>query len=243
MASNAETPTQRRIREAKMLEGLPARELDVDWIAIDREGHFGIFLGTDDSIARGDPEATSIAIEHIARVTAERADSGDTFAYRSAAVRPGEAVFDVPREAPGSPLHEAWFDGYPHLFTADTRETERVQELRSLMDSFGGWEVAVRDAFGVAFAEMTDPLFARIHRRFLCTGCIVAESRDDPRPRSVEVLARAGLYVYRFLGGEWIRAASPSLPVSIAAFDTMADVQLDPARLAISFEESPVARV
>ncbi|MBX3231091.1 MAG: hypothetical protein KIT84_37140 [Labilithrix sp.] len=205
---------------AKMLAGHAAPELDVDWLGIDENGAIAVFLGGDETpVPSGaDPDATSAALERIAESMRRRlaTEARSELAYRAAASRAGEPVFDVPTASFGDPsyangrgpLHEPPARGYPHLvFAWPGAETT----LRAFFD--GASEVLTRgDHFAVRVDSMRREDAEELHRDGTCAGCRVVDDPNDPRSRSAHALASAGLYVYGWTPEAWVRVASPSVP-------------------------------
>lgn len=192
--------------------------LDVDWLGVDANGNVAVFLGETDASpvpSRASPKETSLALEAVAATLATRSDARKEEAYRVASARPGEPIFDVPHGG-GGPLHERLYDGYPHLFVATEAGTAHVRELET---TYGGWEVASRAPLAVAIRDAGERLYDQLHEQGACAGCRAIENPDDPRARSAETLAVAGLYVYVFGAEEhglpiWVRVASPSDPAN-----------------------------
>lgn len=192
--------------------------LDVDWLGVDATGKVAVFLGELDASpvpSLASPKDTSLALEAVAATLATRNDARKEEAYRVASARPGEPIFDVPT-AGGAPLHERLFDGYPHLFVATDAGAAEIRELEW---TYGGWEVASRASLAVAVADVGEELYRALHDEGACAGCRAVEDPADPRPRSAETLAIAGLYVFVFGTDEhglpvWIRVASPSDPAN-----------------------------
>jgi hypothetical protein len=210
---------------AMALRGLVGRALDVDWLALDSAGDVAVFLGDDTSPVPSarNAEATSTALEAITRAVAHRFAVVEVErAYRVPAARAQEPIFDAPLAAPNTPLHETWFKGYPHLVVASPTGAEGV---RRIMSELGSREVQARDAFAVALDVLGFVSYEELHESGACAGCRVLDDPADPRPRSPEALAAAGLFVYAFAstpqdaradaqtpGGAWLRVASPSVP-------------------------------
>lgn len=229
-------------RAAKELRGVVARALDVDWLGLDPAGNVAVFLGDDASpVPPGtDAEVTSAALEAVARAVAQRtAAAAVEDAYRAAAARAQEPVFDAPLAAPGVALHDKPFDGYPHLVVASPHGAEVV---RRVMNELGGREVLARHDFAAAIDVVGHVSYEELHEGGACAGCRVLDDPNDPRPRAPEALAAAGLYVYAFAttpsGDAWIRVASPSVPADRGDLQEMAHLSASFVEVAFGFEET-----
>ncbi len=192
----------------KALEGTAVSPLDVDWLAVDRDGALAIFLGDGTQTPAGaDVAGTSRLIESVLALYRRGGAGGAS--YRSAGrTIAGEPVFDLPRASPNEPLHEPPSSGYPHLLFATE---EGAFAVRAAMLMCGGHEVLSRGGFAVVLDMLDESTREDLHDEEACAGCRVLGLADDPHPRAPEMLATLGFHVYRFAGGGWIRIASPTV--------------------------------
>lgn len=243
------------LRQAtKALQGLVVPALDVDWLALDSLGSVAVFLGAEGMPPpqRTNAEKTSLALETITRGVARRvAVASYDQAYRVAASRAQEPIFDLPLVTPQRALHEKPFEGYPHLVV--TTSAEGAATARRVMTEVGGREVLARDAFAVVVDVVGHITYEELHREAgggpACAGCRVLDDPRDPRPRSPEAIASAGLYVFgypqpdeaiggRWRAGAWIRIASPSVPADRDDLQDMAHLATSFHQLDIRFEDT-----
>lgn len=199
--------------------------LDTDFLAVDDADEIAVFLGEESTQVpslRG-AAMTSKVLEGLARAVVARAER--SAGYREAAEHTNEVYFDVPRSSETVALHERPVAGYPHLVVASP---SGVAAVRYVLDTFGGREVASPDGFAVALDVLGAMTEAELHRDRACAGCRVLDDPADPRPRSPEALARAGLHVYTAGSDGWVRVASPTRG---ARHGDLADVRLVRARL------------
>lgn len=228
---------------SRMLAGVRPMALDVDWLAGDSSGCFGIFLGDDSTTYRlptgADPIGASKLIETI-RTTFDARTVGTSLpTYRHAAHSDtGEPIFDLPRRSDLEPLHEPRFSGYPHLFVASDNGAAAI---RDAMIEYGGREVSSRGAFAasIPIGALT---YDFLHETGACEGCRVLDPADDPRPRSPEMLATLGFFVYGYAGGMWLRIVIPSMAADLHDLERLGASRTGRIAFDGRFDDSPWLR-
>ena len=220
----------------------PYRPLDVDWIGLDEERRWGLFLGDDTSPVPRRAASVPAVLGLVHAMHAEREERAGT--YRAPRFTPGEPVFDIPMRG-DEPLHENPLADYPHLVLA---RPGREAWVREIMNEHGGREHLAREALAISVKSLPRALYEEIHTARACAGCrsIDLYSDDDAKgeipPRSVVAAASFGFHVYGFvdLNGArgFQRIASPSVPLGphdVPALGPSAD---DFVELNVRFEQA-----
>lgn len=219
------------------LAGLPARRLDGDWLAIDKNGHVALFVGNERGALpeAADVERVEEALEAIARAAAARKASAGTETYRGFVAIDHDPVFDAPCSSRGQPAHETPIQGYPLLVVG------AHPGLREVAAEWEGREVIAREGYAMVFPVIGPMTYEEIHQTELCLGCRVLDDPVDPRPRAPEALAAAGLYTYAHTGESFTepyrRIAGPSLAADLADLEPVVQLVASLVQLPVSFDE------
>lgn len=224
----------------KILEGMPAARLDSDWLAVDQAGSVALFTANERGVipSVADTARVSEALEALARALGIRKTTAtlgaEVAAYRGFAERGQEPIFDAPCSSPGSASHESPLDGYPLMVTASD------PEVRALTVDWSPREAVMRNGFGLVFPVIGRATYEELHERGLCLGCRVADDPSDPRPRSPEAVASAGVYVYAHASGSagdpYRRVASPTVAAELADLEPIVQQLAGLVRLPKRFE-------
>ena len=217
----------------KAAKGAVVARLDGDWLGVDRDGHVAFFRGNDRGPipVTANRERVSEALEAIARAAAvfaavPKGDAPD--AYRGAALRVQDPVFDTPAQ------HERPFEGYPLLVVGSH------PALREIAAEWGARDVLTREGFGVVFSAIGSMSYDQLHETEVCAGCRVIDDPADPRPDSPEALATWGLYVYAHVDANrsapYQRIAGPSVPADLADVEPLVHQLASRVALPVSFE-------
>lgn len=220
------------------LKGLPARRLESDWVAVDRDGHVAFFAGNEVGPIPDDADVTRLdeILEALALAPSVTRSAGDARGgYRDSADQRSEAVFDAPVTSLGEPAHEPPVPGYPLLVVG------AAPGLRAKATEWGGREAAAREGFGIVFPALTSTQAQALHWTDLCDGCRVLDDPSDPRPRAPEVLAAAGLYVYAHTSEDeadpYRRVAGPSVAANLVDLEEIVQLVAARVKLDVSFED------
>ncbi len=214
-------------------KGAKVARLDGDWLAVDRDGHVAFFRGNDQGPIpiTADRDRVSEALEVMARaaaVLAAATKSEAPDAYRAAAQRAQDPIFDTPAQ------HERPFEGYPILVVGSD------PSLREVAAEWGARDVLTRECFGVVFPVIGSISYDQLHETGACEGCRVLDDPADPRPGSPEALATLGLYVYAHVDAErswpYRRIAGPSVPADLADLEPLVQQLASRVALPVSFE-------
>lgn len=199
----------------KALAGQPIGPFETDALAHDGHGRIAIFFGSGDRpiASVGALRSASEVMERLFARATERQHAEVGSAYRATDGRPPEIVYDTPRETPHRGLHERPTSGYPQLVVASD---VGAQDVRQALETWGGHEVLTREGFAVVLDVVGAITFDELHASAACRGCRNLDDPGDPKVRSPQVLALAGLYVYgEGTDGSWLRIATPGLPADI----------------------------
>ncbi|MBS2014704.1 MAG: hypothetical protein JST00_17585 [Deltaproteobacteria bacterium] len=225
---------------AKELRKVPERRLDVDWLAVDPQGHIAFFVANEAGPIPRLADTTRVEEALLAQLRVaetRRAGAIGGAGYRGSAMRAEEPVFDAPRGPGDVALHEERFDGYPHLVVSSDGVA-----LRPHMDELGAREALARDAFAAIFPEIDDVSWDEIHAEGICIGCRVLDLFEDPRPRAPEAVATAGLYVYAHVDEDprepYVRVASPSVPADLADLEPIVRALAELVTIPVPFEQA-----
>lgn len=225
----------------ELVDAVPSRRLDGDWLACDSSGMVALFLGGEHGILPRDcdPEATAEALVALERAAAVRREmTRQSGAYRELDDRAQEPVLDAPRDAGDEPLHEHPWDGYPHVLFCDD-----ASRLRNVLAGLETREVTVRASFALEVVGLPMATYELLHFAPTCGGCAVVDRPDDPRPRSPTAAARAGLYVYAHSWesplAAYVRVASPSVPAGLDDVEPAVAALARAVALPVRFEDAP----
>ena len=222
------------------LKDLPARRLDSDWLAVDREGHVAFFAGNDRGAIpeNADRARVSEALDALARAASVLHGIGEVDVpegYRRADDGAREALFDAPVTALGEPAHEPPVDGYPLLVVGT------LPGLRERAAEWQGRDASARDGFAIIFPSLTPAEHQQLHWTDLCQGCRVLDDPSDRRPCAPEVLAAAGLYVYAHTSDDeadpYRRVAGPSVAADLVDLEQVVQLVASCVKLDVSFED------
>lgn len=211
------------------------RPLQTDWLAVDRLGRRAIFLGDDESgwPSAAELDATARVIDAVSDAfDAQTVVSSCATGYRDLGSRAEELTFDLPRLGVGIAWHDERVAGYPHLVFAKAGG-ERI--VRQALDDLGGREVRTREGLAVVFDDLGPLTHAELHEEGACDGCRVIDDPEEPHPRSPQLLAAFGFYVYAWTKTRWSRLVSPA--VSTRASEFAHDGSL--VELDVDFEVEP----
>jgi hypothetical protein len=209
------------------------RELDVDSVRIDDAGHVAVFLGDDESPPPTEElgTRTSELLERLAEYRVERVVAGvRSSEYRMAASLAQEPIFDAPA------LHVRPLSGYGHLVVS---AAEGEPTVRRLLGELGGREVTARRGYAVVLEALGPVSYDELHQDGACLGCRPHDHLEDPPLRSPEALAIAGLYVYGYARGEWLRIVSPSVPAERGDLQDRVGLTIHAAPSPLRFETTP----
>jgi hypothetical protein len=225
----------------KELAGLPARRLDSDWLAMDRAGKVAFFAANERGpIPRtADTARVSEALEATARAAAMQRESANT-GYRELGERVQEPVFDLPVTPGGDAAHEIPASGYPLLVVgSDPR-------LREVATEWNVREAMTRTGFGLVFPVVGPATYEEIHDGALCLGCRVIDDPADPRPRSPEALAAAGIHSYVHTGDDperpYRRVAAPTVSADLVDLEPVVQLVASVVKLPVLFDDEPSLR-
>lgn len=216
------------------LKGQAIGPFETDALARDGEGRIAIFFGSGDRpvASMGALRSASEVMDRLFSRATERQQLRAGSAYREPNGRPAEIVYDTPRETPEQGLHERPTSGYPQLLVASDIG---ASDVRQALETWGGHEVLSREGFAVVLDVVGAITFDELHASAACRGCRNLDDPADPKVRSPQVLALAGLYVYgEGTDGTWLRIATPGTPADL---DDLAGARLL-ALPEVSFEEA-----
>lgn len=221
---------------------VPFRPLDVDWLGLDEERRWGLFLGDDTSPAPRRAASVPAVLGRVHAMHLEREERAGT--YRAPKYTPGAPVFDVPARG-DEPLHENPLGHYPHLVVA---RPARAAWVREIMNEHGGREHLAREALAISVKSLPRATYDALHHERACAGCRAIdlysdnEAKGEIPPRSVVAAASFGFYVYGFVDVSGARGfqriASPTVPLGPNEVAALGPSAADFVDLAVRFEQA-----